>query len=96
MDSIRIQQTQCHANLWNYRGKNLMEDRLLMQDLLEEDFNIKPTAGRISLQKRQWIQVEKAVDKVLPCRERRVKAEMDKWVFPLHFIDFETSTWFYL
>jgi hypothetical protein len=51
MDGVRIQQTNA-MQIWNYRGKNLMEEnRLLMQELTEDDFNIKPIAGRISLQK---------------------------------------------
>jgi hypothetical protein len=33
MDGVRIQQTNA-MQIWNYRGKNLMEEnRLLMQDL---------------------------------------------------------------
>ena len=81
--------------IWNYRGKNLMEEnRLLMQDLTEDDFNIKPMAGRISPSERQWIQVEKAVnnDASIYVERAALKQEMDKWKFPLHFIDFETST----
>ena len=81
--------------IWNYRGKNLMEEnRLLMQDLTEDDFNIKPIVGRISPSERQWIQVEKAVDNdsSIYVEKEELKQEMDKWVFPLHFIDFETST----
>lgn len=81
--------------IWNYRGKNLMEEnRLLMQELTEEDFNIKPIAGRISPSERQWIQVEKAVDKdsSIYVEKEELKLEMDSWIFPLHFIDFETST----
>jgi hypothetical protein len=51
MDGVRIQQTNA-MQIWNYRGKNLMEEnRLLMQELTEEDFNIKPIAGRISFRK---------------------------------------------
>jgi hypothetical protein len=65
-----------------------------MQELTEDDFNIKPIAGRISPSERQWIQVEKAVDKdsSIYVEKEELKQEMDKWVFPLHFIDFETST----
>jgi hypothetical protein len=81
--------------IWNFRGKNLMEEnRLLMEDVTEEDINIKPEVGKISPSERQWIQVEKAVanDNSIYVEKEALKEEMDKWNFPLHFIDFETST----
>jgi hypothetical protein len=81
--------------VWGFRGKNLMEEnRLLMEQLTEDDFNIKPVAGRMSTTERQWIQVEKATsnDTSIHVEKEELKQEMDQWVFPLHFIDFETST----
>lgn len=81
--------------IWNFRGKNLVEEnRLLMQDLTEEDINVKPEAGRLSASERQWIQVEKAQlnDESIFVLKEELKEEMSKWKFPLHFIDFETST----
>ncbi|CAM3006792.1 DUF2779 domain-containing protein [Flavobacterium frigoris] len=81
--------------IWNFRGKNLMEEnRLLMENMIVEDINIKPEAGRIAPSERQWIQVEKAVanDNTIFVEKEALKEEMDKWIFPLHFIDFETST----
>ncbi|SDG81550.1 protein of unknown function [Flavobacterium omnivorum] len=81
--------------IWNFRGKNLMEEnRLLMEQLTENDLNIKPEAGRIAPSERQWIQVEKAVnvDTSFHAEKDELKQEMEKWVFPYHFIDFETST----
>lgn len=81
--------------IWNFRGKTLMEEnRLLMEELTEDDFNIKLEAGRITQSERQWIQVEKAVnnDISIHVEKEALKQEMDQWKFPLHFIDFETST----
>lgn len=81
--------------IWNYRGKNLMEEqRLLLKDLTEEDFNVAPVAGKISSSERQWIQVEKSRtnDSSIYVEKEGLKDEMNKWKFPLHFIDFETST----
>jgi hypothetical protein len=81
--------------IWNFRGKNLMEEnRLLMEQVTEEDINIKLEAGRIAPSERQWIQVEKAVnnDTSIYVEKEALKQEMDQWKFPLHFIDFETST----
>ena len=81
--------------IWNYRGKNLMEEqRLLLQDVTEEDFNVVPEAGKISSSERQWIQVEKSRtnDTSIYVEKVGLRDEMSKWKFPLHFIDFETST----
>jgi hypothetical protein len=81
--------------IWNYRGKNLIEEhRLLLQDVTEEDFNVVPVAGKISSTERQWIQVEKSRtnDSSLYVETEGLKDEMKKWKYPLHFIDFETST----
>ena len=81
--------------IWNYRGKNLMEEhRLLLQDVTEEDFNVVPVASKISSSERQWIQVEKSRsnDSSIYFEKEGLKDEMKKWKFPLHFIDFETST----
>lgn len=81
--------------IWNFRGKNLMEEnRLLLEQLTEEDLDIKPEAGRISPTERQWLQVEKAVkkDTSIYLEKEGLQEEMNRWKFPLHFIDFETST----
>ncbi|WP_282111450.1 DUF2779 domain-containing protein [Maribacter stanieri] len=82
-------------DIWNFRGKNLVEEnRLLMSDLTEVDINIKPEAGRLSASERQWVQIEKAQDddNSIYVLKEELKQEMDSWQFPLHFIDFETST----
>jgi len=81
--------------IWNFRRKNVMEEnRMLMEQLTEEDFNIKVEADRIAPSERQWIQVEKAVnnDNSIYVEKEALGQEIDKWKFPLHFIDFETST----
>ncbi|MGV1012544.1 MAG: DUF2779 domain-containing protein [Flavobacterium sp.] len=81
--------------IWNFRGKNLMEEnRMLMEELTIEDFNIKLEVDRIAPTERQWIQVEKAVnrDNSIYVEKEALKQEMKNWKFPLHFIDFETST----
>ena len=69
------------------------EHRLLLQDVTEEDFNVVPVAGKISSSERQWIQVEKARsnDSTIYVEKEGLQDEMNKWKFPLHFIDFETS-----
>jgi hypothetical protein len=81
--------------IWNYRGGNLMEEqRLLMRDLTDEDFKIQLVAGKISTSERQWIQVEKARtnDNTIHAEKEGLQDIIKEWKFPLHFIDFETST----
>jgi hypothetical protein len=81
--------------VWNFRGKDLMEsNRLFMEDLIEEDFKIEAIPDKISSGERQWIQVEKSREKddSIYLEKEGLKTEMAKWKFPLHFIDFETST----
>ncbi len=81
--------------IWNFRGKGLMEsNRLFMKDLSEEDFKIEAVVDKISSGERQWIQVEKSRenDNSIYLEKEGLKNEMSKWKFPLHFIDFETST----
>jgi hypothetical protein len=81
--------------IWNYRGGYLLEEnRLFLDDLTEVDLKVIPTANKISPSERQWIQVEKArtADDTVYVEKEGLKAEMAQWVFPLHFIDFETST----
>ena len=68
--------------IWNFRGKNLMEEnRLLMEQLKEEDINIKLEAGRITSSERQWIQVEKAVsnEASIYVEKDALKQKMNNW-----------------
>lgn len=83
--------------IWNFRSKVvpelISENRLLMNQLSEDDFNIDTKPLEISSSERRWIQVNKAVNKDLSiyCLNEELKSEMETWNFPLHFIDFETS-----
>lgn len=81
--------------IWNFRGGSLIEEnRLFLEDLSEDDFKVNLSADKISPTERQWIQVEKARtgDSTVYVEKEGLKTEMSKWTFPLHFIDFETST----
>ncbi len=74
--------------IWNFRkSPELINKGVIYQkDLYSDSDLIK------SLNPRQFLQVEKTVTKNI---EEDIKPElfeeMDKWTFPLHFIDFETS-----
>ncbi|MBC7749838.1 MAG: DUF2779 domain-containing protein, partial [Methylotenera sp.] len=82
--------------VWDFRdGNKFMEEkRLFLEQTTADDFRVVPIAGKISRTERQWIQVEKAINKEpsIYVEKEELKQEMDKWKFPLHFIDFETST----
>ena len=83
-------------DIWNYRKKDqcLCEGRIKISDITEEDISPKSdTKPGISSSQRQWLQVQKAQSYDLTewIDTGNLKEEMDKWVYPLHFIDFETS-----
>jgi hypothetical protein len=84
-------------DIWNFRaGTKLFNNngKIFLDELDKTDFNINVTAGQMSQSERQWIQVEKYLnkDKSPYILIEELKEEMCTWVFPLHFIDFETST----
>lgn len=76
-------------------GQKLFDsDQYFMDEITEDDLNVKVEGGKMSSSERKWIQVEKVInqdDSSYILREE-LKEEMDSWNFPLHFIDFETST----
>lgn len=83
--------------IWNFRkGEKLFENygKIFFEDLVEDDVNVKVEAGKISPSERQWIQIEKSVqkDNSIYLLKEELKLEMNSWNYPLHFIDFETST----
>lgn len=81
--------------IWDYRSENLLQDNLMfLEQINPDDIKYSEEAGKISRTERQWIQIEKSRsndDSIFVLKEE-LKEEMDKWKFPLHFIDFETST----
>ena len=84
-------------DLWRYRKKDarISEGRLKLLDLRKSDIGVKPrkTPG-LSTTERQWLQVTKAKNKdQSPWIDALgLQKEISSWRFPLHFIDFETST----
>ncbi|MBK24689.1 MAG: hypothetical protein CME70_11895 [Halobacteriovorax sp.] len=82
--------------VWSFGRKSqlIAEDRIKFSDLVEADFE-PVTDGKpgISAKERKWLQVEKVQtnDETPFLDKDGLKLEMDKWTFPLHFIDFETS-----
>jgi len=83
--------------IWNFRKKRelLEENVLFIEDVQKEHIgNIKPKKnGALSQAERQWLQVQKiqANDDTVYFDHDGMKTLMDSFVYPLHFIDFETS-----
>ena len=84
-------------DIWNFRSKQkLMDEGVLLMKEVREDYigKIIPNSdGTLSTAQRQWLQVRKTVDKD---NEPYIdidglRAVLNSFVFPLHFIDFETS-----
>jgi hypothetical protein len=77
------------------QGNKLFDDGVFFKNqLTEENINLKIEAGKLSRTNRQILQIEKAVenDKSIFVDKEGLKQEVDSWKYPLHFIDFETST----
>ncbi|MGI6449069.1 MAG: DUF2779 domain-containing protein [Desulfitobacteriia bacterium] len=85
-------------DIWNlnYRKKDslLAEGRIKLKDIIETDINpVSDGKPGISVSERQWLQIQKSKDNdSSPWVDREgLLKEMGSWVFPLHFIDFETA-----
>jgi hypothetical protein len=84
-------------DIWNYRDKSklISEGRVRLSAVSVNDFDIKDGGEVLSRTERQWMQVNG-----IPTLEDRggywlaethMRQEMAQWVYPYHFIDFETS-----
>lgn len=82
--------------VWSSRKKEkwIQDGKIKITDLGEEDIapDTDGSAG-ISAKERQWLQIEKVqTNDTTPYFDSYgLKIEMEKWTYPLHFIDFETS-----
>ena len=81
-------------DVWNFRGasKALEQGKHLLEDLDETDFKVDHSKDGLSQAERQWLQVEKVKnnDSTPFINVQGLAIEFDKWVYPLHMIDFET------
>ncbi|CZG55232.1 Domain of uncharacterised function(DUF2779) [Legionella pneumophila] len=83
-------------DLWNFRDrpKCLQKGLIKLRDFNEDDLSIKDDGQPgLSMSQRQWLQIEKVKngDNTLWIDEQNLRDEMRSWVYPLHFIDFETA-----
>ena len=89
-------ESQTVLDVWNFRKKDdLIENGVIkMSDLSEQDIAPKPDKKLgISASERQWLQIQKYQnnDNSIWLDKRNMREEMNSWVYPLHFIDFETT-----
>jgi hypothetical protein len=84
-------------DIWDYRRKQELIDSgiYLMRDVKPEHIgNIESNLdGKLTRTERQWLQIRKTVDHDPEpyINIDGLKAEINSFVYPLHFIDFETS-----
>ncbi|MBC2653607.1 DUF2779 domain-containing protein [Novosphingobium aerophilum] len=85
-------------DLWNYRGKQKLMDQGVrrLAEVTQQDIKFTPGAHGLSNSERQWLQIDG-----LPVEHKAagffldhdyLASEMDNWIYPLNFIDFETAT----
>ena len=79
---------------YRIRDKLINDGRIKMSDITRE--YVKPSPDRnpgISGSERRWLQVEKyqAGDDTVWFDKDGLHDELDSWVYPLHFIDFEAA-----
>lgn len=83
-------------NIWDFRdGSKLFDGGIYFKKQLTESLvKVKQEPDKISRTQRQWIQIEKEInlDNSIYLLKNELKKELDGFIFPLHFIDFETAT----
>ncbi len=82
--------------IWDHKDKDsfLEQGKYFIADLQDGDIEIKPVdEPGLSRTQRQWMQVVKTRDHDdTPFVDfANLEIEMAQWIFPLHFIDFETT-----
>jgi hypothetical protein len=83
-------------NIYDFRkGNKLFKEGIVFKkELTEENIGLKEEPERLTTSHRQWLQIEKELgdDNSIYVDKDGLQEEMARWQFPLHFIDFETST----
>jgi Domain of unknown function(DUF2779) len=77
------------------KGPKLFDSGVIFKNqLTEENIGLKEDPEKLTTSHRQWLQIEKDLnnDGSIYVDADGLKEEMKRWKFPLHFIDFETST----
>ena len=81
--------------IWNNRRKSRFLDagKIFQYQLTPDDLDVSEGTTSLSSTERQWLQVQKSVNKddSMYLDREGLKDVMDSFTYPLHFIDFETS-----
>ncbi len=84
------------SDVWDIRSSQKLwnEGKRFMSDLTAKDFNIKESGKGTPHALRQWqqVQCEQEGTTSPAINKAGLQKERAKWVYPFHFIDFETST----
>lgn len=87
--------------IWNFKGKKSLlaqgkyfQDELNQSDIIKKQVPTSNPDDGLSGQERQWLQVQKTLEtNPIPYIDKvNLKRLISSWEYPLHFIDFETST----
>lgn len=98
-EAFSFDQKACESpmilDIWNFNSLNrLITSGICKPDQIQKtDLNIKEnTQAGLSASERQWMQIEKMQNNDMSeyIDIDGLKAEMNSWKYPLHFIDFET------
>jgi hypothetical protein len=85
-------------DIWNYRSKdNLLSQGIYkLNQVREEDINIRDDQDGLSNSQRQWIQCNGIPPEMdmggFYLDKDFLRNQFDQWKYPFHMIDFETST----
>jgi hypothetical protein len=83
------------SDVWNWKSAQRLwdEGKRFMSELTAEDFNVDAHGQGKAHALRQWLQVQcEQEGRTTPVIDRDgLQEERAKWVYPYHFIDFETS-----
>lgn len=85
------------TDLWNFRGSDafLHSNLFLLRDLPAGAINLKESENEaLTSSERQLLQLSRVKEKSekLYVEKTSLARELDTWTYPLHFIDFETTT----
>lgn len=82
-------------DIYDFRkGNKLFQEGIIFKkDLTKDNIGLRTDPQKLTTSHRQWLQIEKELtnDASIYVDKEGLTSELNKFVFPLHFIDFETS-----